>query len=106
MRDDAIFILLLHRRNFGNDQKGVKRMKQMEIGDFTRISKREARKLYQKREEFYATGSNLRPGSPWFPEVLIGSPHNYQNQYTFDDVMASFEYYNRPPVLFWISPAE
>lgn len=78
-------------------------MKKMQFGNFTRISKTAARKLYNDKKEFYATGSNLRPGSPWFPEALLGSRHNYDSQYSFDTVVDSFQYYNGSPVLFWVS---
>ena len=78
-------------------------MRHMQFGTFTRISKRTARKLYNEKKEFYATGSNLRPGSPWFPEVILGSDHNYSNGYSFDAVVNAFTYYNGPPVMFWTS---
>ena len=63
------------------------------FGDFTRINKIQARKLYAEGKTFYMCPVKLRPGKPWYPEVLI-TPNPSDEYRSFEKDLNSFEYYN------------
>ena len=64
--------------------KGVNNM------EFTRINKRQARKLYEQHKEFWIAAVNMRPCTG----LLIGSPSYNSYEMTFEQLVNSFTYYN------------
>jgi len=77
-------------------------MKWRNVGGFTRISKRVAEKRYCAGEIIYLCPCNLRPGSPWNPEVpvhLLNIPGGENASARFSSACFSasvdqFEFYN------------
>lgn len=65
------------------------------VGSLRRISKRQARKLWDKGAPFRICPVKLRPGFPFAPDMLI-EPMRYtaDPSYTFDRVVGDFEFYN------------
>ena len=56
---------------------------------YVRVSKIAARKAYDDDLEIIFCACNMRPGSPWHPEVHIRNDGR-----SFDGVLHEFEYYN------------
>ena len=64
-------------------------MIQIQVGNYTRVSKRKARKIFESGQPIYFCPVNLRPGNPYYPEILF-----YDTGENFDYSVASFEIYN------------
>lgn len=67
-------------------------MKNYKIGNYMRISKRAAKKIWNNGENetvIYFCPVNLRPGWPWNPEIAF-----YKTGENFEKSVAAFEYYN------------
>lgn len=65
------------------------------VGEFRRIQKRAARKIYESGEIVYLCPCKLRPGEPWYPEVPITlSDGTRYAPVAFDNAVDQFEFYN------------
>lgn len=71
---------------------------------YTRISKKTALNMYCKGESIALCPCNLRPGAPWYPDVILNRSN--RKEYTtdeesvrndFNNLIASFEFYNLNP---------
>lgn len=65
-------------------------MKRSQVDGLVRISKINARNRYNAGEKLFLCPMNLRPGSPWHPEVAISN----EDGYDFDELVNEFEHYN------------
>lgn len=65
-------------------------MKNYHIGNYVRISKRTARKLFDAGKIVFFCPVNLRPDSSWNLSARVGG-NEYRN---FDLCVNAFEYYN------------
>ncbi len=57
---------------------------------YERITKVAARKLFNSGEKIYICACNLRPGSPWFPEIQVDNSICRD----FEKVVNDFTFYN------------
>lgn len=64
-------------------------MRQIQVENYTRVSKRKARKIFESGATIYFCPVNLRPGYPYYPEILF-----YNTGENFDYSVSSFEMYN------------
>jgi len=67
------------------------------IGDFIRVQKVRAKKLYENGEIIYLCPCNLRPGEPWKPEVSICLTDGKDAKIApvdFDSAVDMFVFYN------------
>ena len=60
------------------------------VGEFRRIQKRIARRMYEDGETIYLCPYKMRPGKPWNIEVGVNAEEHGQ----FDRVIEDFEYNN------------
>jgi hypothetical protein len=67
-------------------------MRKHTFGEFTRITKAQARVLWGKGETIAICPAELRPGAPWHPEATYTAEQQRDND--LDRVVNSFEYYN------------
>lgn len=65
-------------------------MEMIEIGGYTRISKKKAMKLYEAGNTVHMTSCKMRPGSIWQPTVEVKN----DGETEFNTVVNAFEYYN------------
>ena len=68
-------------------------MTKIEVNGFRRITKAAARKIYNGGGTVYFCPVNLRPGSPWNPEIAASA----QQGCTFEQAENSVLYCNRTP---------
>lgn len=71
---------------------------------YSRISKRQARKMFENRQSFYIIAHKMRPGMPFSLGMTIDGEHyasenaeraKYKlSQYSFDQVVSEFCFYN------------
>lgn len=59
-----------------------------------RITKAEARKLWDAKQRLYIAPCNMRPGGPWGIGAEINSENI--NNGNFEDMVNEYEYYNCP----------
>lgn len=67
------------------------------FGDYVRVQKKQAKKLYERGEVIYLCPCNLRPGEPWKPEVSIYLPDGEEAKVApeaFDSAVDMFSFYN------------
>lgn len=57
---------------------------------FERVDKRQARKAYNNGLRVVVCPVNLRPGCPWYPEIIVSGGSGA----TFEEMLNSFIYYN------------
>lgn len=61
---------------------------------YVRIDKRNARRAYDFGCELAFCPCNLRPGSPWHPEIWVDPTSADLQGATFDGISNTFEWYN------------
>lgn len=66
-------------------------MRKYNDGRYARITKTEARRRFDSGEAIALCASNLRPGAPWNPEVIVKRGGFYEH---FDNKVNCFEFYN------------
>lgn len=59
---------------------------------YTRISKAKARAVYNAGLEVVLCPVNLRPGTPWNPEITVSKERSESE--SFERVLNAFEFYN------------
>ena len=64
-------------------------MNRIETGNFKRIDKRQARKIYENNGEIYACACKVNPDNAW--GLLLGPLTTW---YPFDEVVKNATYYN------------
>lgn len=79
-------------------------MKVYQVGEYRRIQKKTAKRLYENGEVVYLCPCKLRPGGFWRPEIAITKMKidklPGENQYfvsltkDFEQVVAEYQYYN------------
>lgn len=57
---------------------------------FKRINKTQARRAYNNGLRVVVCPVNLRPGYPWYPEIIVSG----KSGTTFDEMLNAFIYYN------------
>lgn len=67
-------------------------MRKFELNGFSRISKAEARRLYDAGQIVYFCPVNLRPGTPWHCETA--QQFNPVDPCTFEQLVNTFMFYN------------
>jgi hypothetical protein len=65
-------------------------MKNIRIGNYVRVTKRTAKRLFSEGKEIMLSPCNLNPASAWHPGVDIDN----KTDEDFDKTVNSFEYYN------------
>lgn len=60
---------------------------------YTRISKAAAKKAYLSGDNIALCPVNLRPGSPYNPEIVLNISNNTDGR-SFDDILNAFTFYN------------
>lgn len=58
--------------------------------NYLRITKNQARKLYDAGESVYLCPCNLCPGYPWYPEIVVRKSEEIS---CFDIVLNHYSYY-------------
>ena len=69
-------------------------MNRYTIGNYTRISKAAARKMYYNGEDIVLCACKMRPGAPWYPEAIINKNMDIAPFNEFQKVVNNFEWYN------------
>lgn len=64
-------------------------MRQIQVENYIRVSKRKARKIFENGDAIYFCPVNLRPGKPYHPEILY-----YNTGLRFNYAVDSFEFFN------------
>jgi len=61
---------------------------------FTKITKRQARKLFADNSPIYVIAHKMRPGGPFHMGMTIFPQRYHEESRTFDQMINDFTYYN------------